>query len=47
MFNLSINDEYPYIMAGRVAPMNYKAAGYKNANDVIKAYAPKALLEFF
>jgi len=43
MFNLSINDEYPYIMAGRVAPMNYKAAGYKNANDVINAYAPKML----
>ena len=43
MFNLSINDEYPYIMAGRVAPMNYKAAGYKNANDVINAYAPNML----
>ena len=27
MFNLSINDEYPYITAGRVAAMNYKAAG--------------------
>ncbi len=43
MFNLSINDEYPYIMAGRVAPMNYKAAGYKSAKDVISAYAPKML----
>jgi len=43
MFNLSINDEYPYIAAGRVAPMNYKAAGYKNAGDVINAYAPKML----
>lgn len=43
MFNLSINDEYPYIAAGRVAPMDYKAAGYKNAKDVIAAYAPKML----
>ena len=43
MFNLSINDEYPYIMAGRVAPMNYKAAGYKSAKDVISSYAPKML----
>ncbi|MBO5770932.1 MAG: extracellular solute-binding protein, partial [Spirochaetales bacterium] len=31
MFNLSINDEYPLIAAGRVAPMDYAAAGYKNA----------------
>lgn len=43
MFNLSINDEYPYIAAGRVAPMNYKAAGYTNAKSVIDAYAPKML----
>ena len=43
MFNLSINDEYPYIAAGRVAPMDYKAAGYKNAKEVIAAYAPKML----
>ena len=43
MFNLSINDEYPYITAGRVAAMNYKAAGYKDASDVINAYAPKML----
>ncbi|MFA6844756.1 MAG: extracellular solute-binding protein [Sphaerochaetaceae bacterium] len=43
VFNLSINDEYPFMAAGRVAPMNYKAAGYKDAKDVIGAYAPKML----
>lgn len=43
VFNLSINDEYPYIVAGRVAPMNYKAAGYKNAADVTAAYASRML----
>ena len=39
MFNLSINDERPLIEAGRVAPMNYEAAGYKKAEEVIAAYA--------
>jgi ABC-type sugar transport system, periplasmic component len=43
VFNLSVNDEYPYIAAGRVAPMNYSAAGYKNAADAAAAYAPKML----
>ncbi|MBP3709587.1 MAG: extracellular solute-binding protein [Treponema sp.] len=43
MFNLSVNDEYPYIISGRVAPINYKAAGYNNAQAVISAYAPKML----
>lgn len=38
IFNLSINDEYPLIAAGRVAPMNYKAAGYKDAKEVIGSY---------
>ena len=40
MFNLSVNDEYPYIVAGRVAPMNYAAAGFKDAKDVISKYMP-------
>ena len=40
VFNLSVNDEYPYIMAGRVAPMDYEAAGFKNAQDVMDAYLP-------
>lgn len=38
VFNLSINDEYPYIVAGRVAPMDYEAAGYKDAEEVKAAY---------
>ena len=43
MFNLSIEDEYQYIEAGRLAPIDYMAAGYEDAQDVISAYAPKML----
>jgi multiple sugar transport system substrate-binding protein len=39
IFNLSIEDEYAYIANGRVAPVNYQAAGYKNKADLINAYA--------
>jgi multiple sugar transport system substrate-binding protein len=39
IFNLSIEDEYPYIANGRVAPVNYAAAGYRNKADLINAYA--------
>lgn len=38
IFNLSINDEYPLIAAGRVAPLDYEAAGYKDAAEVRDAY---------
>ena len=38
MFNLSISDEYPYIVAGRVAPMDYEAAGYTESQSVKDAY---------
>lgn len=38
IFNLSINDEYPFIVNGRVAPMDYAAAGYRNAAEVEAAY---------
>ncbi len=38
VFNLSINDEYPYIVAGRVAPMDYEAAGFADAQAVKDAY---------
>ncbi len=38
VFNLSINDEYPYIVAGRVAPMDYEAAGFADAQAVQDAY---------
>ena len=39
MFNTIINEEYPYIAAGRVAPVNYKAAGYKNASRLSGQFA--------
>ena len=37
-FNLSIEDEYPYIANGRVAPVNFQAAGYRDKNDLINTY---------
>jgi len=40
IFNLSIEDEYAYIANGRVAPVNYQAAGYKDRAALIDAYAP-------
>lgn len=43
MFNLSINDEYSHIMNGRIAHVNYKAAGYKDAKALIESYAPNML----
>lgn len=43
IFNLSINDEYPLIATGRVAPLDYKAAGYKDAEDVIDKYIDNIL----
>ena len=39
MFNLSINDERPLIDNELVAPMDYAAAGYKDAKDVVDKYA--------
>jgi len=38
IFNLSIEDEYAYIANGRVAPINYQAAGYKSKADLTNAY---------
>jgi multiple sugar transport system substrate-binding protein len=38
IFNLSIEDEYAYISNGRVAPVNYQAAGYNNRADLINTY---------
>ncbi|MDR0584737.1 MAG: extracellular solute-binding protein [Treponema sp.] len=38
IFNLSIEDEYAYIANGRVAPVNYQAAGYRNRADLLSAY---------
>ena len=38
IFNLSVNDEYPYIVNGRVAPIDYEAAGFRDRADVEEAY---------
>ncbi len=38
VFNLSINEQYPLMAAGRVAPMTYSSTKYKNAQDVINSY---------
>lgn len=43
MFNLAIEDEYPLLAAGRLAPIDYKAAGYANAQAVKDAYLPGML----
>jgi len=38
IFNLSIEDEYSYIANGRVAPVNYQAAGFKSKADFVNSY---------
>ena len=38
VFNLEINDAYPFIVNGRVAPIDAVAAGYKNQKAVIDTY---------
>jgi len=43
IFNLSIEDEYPYIANSRVAPINFQAAGYKDKADLYNAYDTKFL----
>lgn len=43
MFNLPIEREYAYITNGRVAPVDYKAAGYKDKNDLIAKYMSSVL----
>lgn len=42
-FNLSIEDEYPLIANGYVAPMKYEMAGFSSASDVIDSYLPGIL----
>jgi len=44
IFNLSIEDEYAYITNGRVAPVNFQAAGYRNRTELLNAY-DKAFLD--
>jgi multiple sugar transport system substrate-binding protein len=43
MFNLQIEDEYAYIVNGRLAPIDYKAAGYPSVEAIYDAYLPKVL----
>jgi len=43
IFNMSIEDEYAYVANGRVAPVDWKALGYKNLQEVYDAYLPGML----
>ncbi len=43
IFNLEIFDEYQFISNGRVAPVDLKAAGYKNVKDLQSKYLPGML----
>jgi len=43
MFNLQIEDEYAYIVNGRLAPIDHKAAGYPSVKAIYDAYLPKVL----
>ena len=38
IFNLPIEQQYAYVQHYRVAPVDYKAAGYKDANDLRAQY---------
>jgi multiple sugar transport system substrate-binding protein len=38
IFNLESNNAYPFVEAGRVAPVNYAALGYKDAADMKSHY---------
>lgn len=38
IFNIEINDEYPFVVNGRVAPVEPEAAGYKNQKELIGSY---------
>ncbi|HHT43521.1 MAG TPA: extracellular solute-binding protein [Firmicutes bacterium] len=40
LFNLPIEQEYGYMIHGRVAPVNYEAAGYANAEELVANYLP-------
>ena len=37
-FNLPIENEFQYIEAGRVAPVDYKTLGFKDAKDLLANY---------
>jgi multiple sugar transport system substrate-binding protein len=40
IFNMELFDEYPFIVNGRVAPVDFKLAGYKDAKDLVDDYNP-------
>src|SRR5690554_1414299 len=40
IFNLPIEQEYGYMIHGRVAPVNYEAAGYASAEELVANYLP-------
>ena len=40
IFNLPIEQEYGYMIHGRVAPVDYEAVGYANAEELIADYLP-------
>lgn len=43
MFNLEIEDEYAYIVNRRLAPIDFKAAGYPSVKAIYDAYLPGVL----
>ena len=43
IFNIEINDSYPFVVNGRVAPVDPVAAGYKNQKALVDAYLDKML----
>ncbi len=43
IFNLEINDAYPFIANGRVAPVDPASAGYRNSKAIVEAYLPGML----
>jgi multiple sugar transport system substrate-binding protein len=43
MFNLEIEDEYAYIVNRRLAPIDFKAAGYSSVKAIYDAYLPGVL----
>jgi len=43
IFNMSIEDEYPYIANGRVAPVSPQALGLSSTQQIIDSYIPNVL----
>ncbi len=43
IFNIEINDEYPFVVNGRVAPVDAVAAGFKDQKALEDAYMSKML----